>query len=99
MIYGWNPGLHCHYLRRGQPRHARAFWPARLVRLVQRRVARLAEENDAVELDHHVGGQRRGQRQQRGAERHQHVHERLRHVGKRDAKLVALVKVAFDGAA
>ena len=46
----------------------------------QRRFARLAEKDHAEELDHHVGGKRRGQRDDRGAEWQQHVDEWPRHL-------------------
>ena len=47
------------------------------MRVAQGGFARLAEEDDAEELDHDVGGERRREREQRRAERQQHVDERL----------------------
>ena len=46
-----------------------------------RRLARLAEEDDAEELDHRVAGQRGDQRDQRRDHRDQHVEERIRQPG------------------
>ncbi len=52
--------------------------PPGVVRLGEVRLARLAEEDHAVELHHHVAGQRGGQHQRGRGDRHQHVEERLR---------------------
>ena len=45
--------------------------------VLQRGFARLTEKDHAEELDHHVAGERRSEREQRRAERQQHVDERL----------------------
>ena len=46
---------------------------AGIVRMRQPRIARLAKKDHAVELDHHVSGQRRRQRDHGRCHRHQHV--------------------------
>ena len=51
------------------------------------RLARAAEEDHAVELHHHVGGQRGGEHERRGGERHQHVDERLRQARREQERL------------
>ena len=61
--------------RASQTRPTRSQAPG-VVRLRELLLARLAEEDDAEELDHHVAGERRDQRDQRGDDRHQHVEER-----------------------
>ena len=62
----------------GEPDQRGALQPAGVLRVGEVGLARTAEEDHAVELDHHVPGQRGGQHQHRGCERHQHVDERLR---------------------
>ncbi len=77
------------HLRREQPQHHAAGQRARGGRAArasprrahgERGLARLAEEDHAEELHHHVAGQRRRERDQRAAERQQHVDELPRHL-------------------
>jgi hypothetical protein len=48
-----------------------------VLRIGKIRLAGPAEEDDTVELDHHVCGQRHGEHERRRRHRHQHVDERL----------------------
>jgi hypothetical protein len=52
-----------------EPPEADPLEPPRVVRALQRRLPRLAEEDHAVELHHHVARERRRERDERGAER------------------------------
>ena len=58
-----------------EPDEAEAFEHARVVRARESRLARLAEKDHPEELDHHIGGKRGGERDERGAEWQQHVDE------------------------
>ena len=69
-----------------QTRPMRSSTPASCARR-ERRLARLAEEDDAEELDHDVGGERGGERDERGAERQQHVDEGVRHFVRKQERL------------
>src|SRR5215469_11999761 len=52
-----------------QPQKSRALEEAGIVRVDERRLARLPEEDDSIELHHDVGGESRRERHQRGTER------------------------------
>ena len=54
-----------------------ALEPAGVMRIGEIRFARTTEEDDAVELDHHVRGERDRQHERSRGERHQHIDERL----------------------
>jgi hypothetical protein len=65
------------YAASDQPQHARALPAAGVVRLRQPFLARLAEEDDAEELDHRVARQRGDERDHGGDHRNQHVEHRV----------------------
>ncbi len=71
----------------GEEHQRDALETAGVVRVGETRLARAAEKDDAVELDHHVGRQRHREHQRAGGQRHQHVDERLRQAGREQERL------------
>ena len=67
-------------------RPMRSSTPASCARL-KRRLARLAEEDDSKELDHDIGGERGGERDERSAEGKQHVDEGPGHFVRKEKRL------------
>ena len=72
---------------RRQPCEPRAFQDAGIVRMPQRLLARLAEEDDAEEFHHDVTRERSREGYERRAHGQQHVDERLRHFMREQERL------------
>jgi hypothetical protein len=71
----------------GEPDQPGLFPRTGIVGILERRLAHLAEENDAVELDHGEAGQRRHQHHQRGRHRHHHVEPGVGQAGREQEAL------------
>ena len=70
-----------------EPRESDALATPGVVRRGERRLARLAEKHDAVELHHDVSGQRGGEGDRRRRDRHQHVQVGVRQVRREQERL------------